>query len=276
MQKPPLRFSFSGAGFLGAYHLGVATVFRRAGILHHPSGIELAGASAGAIVAATLITDTPIERAKEVLKFLVERTRAQPLGTVTPGYSLVDQVREACAEHLPVDAHHRASGKLFVALTSLPEKEDLGTTYHRSTFASRDELIESVAASADIPCITSNARASSSKVVSQPQTSFAQRLLGRDDVDGGLIDLFPDPWAETLDDSEVRPPVFFVSPFLGKGFAISPGHDARAIHIPSWSPIAASKNGRTIDLSARNASLAPCLLPTLARGDASVRNGGNA
>ena len=210
-------------------------------------------------MAATLVTETPIEQAQAVLKALIESTRAQPLGMLTPGYSLIDHVRAACDVHLPVDAHQKASGKLFVALTSL-RPADLGTTYHRSSFASRDELIDSVASSSDIPFITSTAAPTSSPNVvrGQSQTGFSQRLLGRNDVDGGLFDLFPDPWAEAphaaREDSETaRPPVFFVSPFLGKGFSISPGHDARALHIPAWSPIAPSKNGRTIDLSARNA-----------------------
>lgn len=287
-QQQLLRFSFSGAGFLGVWHLGVGDVLRRAGVISHEhDNVQIAGASAGAIVGAILITGTPISQARIILDELVTRTREiGALGVLTPGYSLVDSVREAMAMHLPHDAHQMASGRLHVALTSLGG-DNYGRTYHRSSFGSRDELIDSVAASSDIPGVTSSFRAAAALRSSEP--TLTQRMLRRDDIDGGIWDLFPDPWNESthapppLSPPPAReaahaaaadaagvdatrssssgsnssttpppPPVIFVSPFLGTGFAISPGHDERAPMIPAWSPIAASKNGRTIDLTPAN------------------------
>ena len=283
-QQQPLRFSFSGAGFLGVWHLGVGDVLRQAGVISHEHDhVQIAGASAGAIVGAILITGTPIAQARTILDELVTRTREiGALGVLTPGFSLVDSVREAMAMHLPHDAHQMASGRLHVALTSLGGGANFGCTYHRSNFGSRDELIDCVAASSDIPGVTSSFRAAAALRASEP--TLTQRMLCRDDIDGGIWDLFPDPWNESTNTGPSPPsppaeaaadaagvdptrysgssgssttttpvsPVIFVSPFLGTGFAISPGHDERAPMIPAWSPIAASKNGRTIDLTPAN------------------------
>ena len=81
------RLSFSGAGFLGAFHLGVGEALTRAGVLTPSS--EIAGASAGALVGAILVTDTPFFEARAALRELVTATNLMPLGMLTPGFSLV-------------------------------------------------------------------------------------------------------------------------------------------------------------------------------------------
>jgi hypothetical protein len=144
--------------------------------------------------------------------------RSQPLGIVTPGYSLVDGVRKHLDEHLPLDAHQRASGRLHVALTSLRPGE-VGALYHKCTFGSRDELIHAVTSSSDIPgltgCLTRATTPCLAATALPAPANVWQALTRRLDVDGGLWDLFPDPWHGTCD-------VAFVSPFAGVGFAISP------------------------------------------------------
>ena len=55
----PHHFSFSGCGFLGIYHLGVAACLKQ----HVPSLLEdckIAGASAGSFVACCLLTGCSI------------------------------------------------------------------------------------------------------------------------------------------------------------------------------------------------------------------------
>lgn len=152
----PLRVSFSGAGFLGAWHLGVGDAFAQRGLL---DTLEIAGASAGALVGVVLCSGTPVGVARHHLSQLSARTREQPLGILTPGFSLVDHLREALCADLPSDAHQRASGKLHVALTSL-RPDELGRTRHVNAFGSRDELIDCVVASSDIPGVTGHLRAS--------------------------------------------------------------------------------------------------------------------
>ena len=116
--RPPavLRLSLSGAGFLGSYHLGVGRALRER--LKQPSA-QVAGASAGAIVGAVLVSETPMEAARASLQALVAHTLAAPLGVLTPGFSLVDAVRGELSARLPSDAHRLATGRLHIALTSL-------------------------------------------------------------------------------------------------------------------------------------------------------------
>ena len=216
----PLRLSLSGAGFLGAWHLGVSDALLRAGVLENGS-LQVAGASAGAIVGAVIVAGVPLQQARLALSALAMEARSQPFGIVTPGYSLVDGVLKHLDEHLPLDAHQRASGRLHVALISLRLGE-VGALYHKCSFGSRDELIHAVTSSSDIPgltgCLTRATTpclaATAMETLPAPANVW-QALTRRLDVDGGLLDLFPDPWHGTGD-------VAFVSPFAGVGFAISP------------------------------------------------------
>ena len=218
MRPAALRLSLSGAGFLGSYHLGVGRALQRR--LEQPAA-EVAGASAGAIVGAVLLSETPLEAARSSLQALVAHTLASPLGVLTPGFSLVDAVRGELSARLPSDAHRLASGRLHVALTSLRPGE-LGRIHYKSVYGSRDELIDVVSASSDIPGFTSRLRAPSARSGGPSaggparRQSVWQRLTGKSDVDGGLFDIFPDPWRGQL------PATTFVSPFAGVGFAIAP------------------------------------------------------
>ena len=262
-----LRISFSGAGFLGAWHLGTWAALDRAALT---SRAEVAGASAGAIVGALLVSDAPLSLARKHLLSLSAKCRSQPLGVLTPGYSLVDEMREALTADMPLDAHQRATGRLHVALTSL-RKGEVGRVRHKSSFSSRDELIDAISASSDIPGITGRVRAS----VEMPPTSddsstdvLLQRWLRRHDVDGGLCDIFPDPWAdeERAANAEGRSPaaggvgghaqpVVFVSPFAGTGFAIAPERRGAIITLPqlrSKFVPCPSTNSRSMDLTMEN------------------------
>ena len=260
------RWSLSGAGFLGAWHLGACDALLKANAI--TPACEIAGASAGALVGAVVVTGTPISVAREHLRTLVQRTRKSPLGVLTPGFSLVDQLRGALSADLPSDAHHLASGRLHVAMTSLRSHE-FGQTRHQSQFGSRDELIAAVTASSDIPGLTGNLRnaagmrsaaaSATSEEEEMPSTALLlQRWLRRSDIDGGILDLFPDPWAaaatEPLPAAEPSgdAAVAFISPFAGVGFAIAPPRVLGAKTIPAWSPICASSNGRVLDLTAEN------------------------
>lgn len=253
MRPAPLRLSLSGAGFLGSYHLGVGRALQ--GRLEQPATV-VAGASAGAIVGAVLVTATPIEAARASLQALVAHTLAAPLGVLTPGFSLVDAVRDELSARLPSDAHRLASGRLHIALTSLRPGE-LGRIHYKSAYGSRDELIDAVSASSDIPGITGRLRAGAlsgrgggpvAGGHTDRQTVW-QRLTGKSDVDGGLFDIFPDPWRGQL------PATTFVSPFAGVGFAIAPHRTPGSPLVPTWSPLQSTvpETGRTVELSARNA-----------------------
>ena len=238
-----LRVSLSGAGFLGAFHLGFAEALlaSRVAATHR---VEIAGASAGALVGAIIVTETPISAARAVLRKLAASARgAGALGIVTPGYSLIDAVRSDLDEHLPSDAHAKASASgLYVALTDVVS----GSVRHVSSWATRDELIECVCASSDIPGLTGllRATASSGSAPPDPDRTLLQRAINRDTVDGGIFDLHPDPWR----DSGMVVDVHHVSPFAGAGLAVAPAvqpSTALSLAIPVG-------HGRSIEASRSN------------------------
>ena len=101
-------YGFSGAGFLGCYHVGVASCLRRHGHLPHPSSDathggggsspppRLTGVSAGSMIAASIALGVdPDPDGMEVVLEASRRTREMStlyLDALTPGLSLVDNV----------------------------------------------------------------------------------------------------------------------------------------------------------------------------------------
>lgn len=53
-----MNLSFAGCGFLGLYHVGVASCFRE--YAPQVCGQKIAGASAGALTALALVCDLPL------------------------------------------------------------------------------------------------------------------------------------------------------------------------------------------------------------------------
>lgn len=103
--------SFSGAGFLGCYHIGVASCLLKHGYLvppgeapksstsqhtdydHHPPPVLL-GASAGALMCANIIAGVRTEDSMDVALKLAHVTRKEGgiMDAFRPGFSLVDEV----------------------------------------------------------------------------------------------------------------------------------------------------------------------------------------
>ena len=94
--------SFSGAGFLGCYHLGVAhcltqhKILPSPGELPTPSTKTLLGCSAGSIVAAGVSAGiNPETDGMDITLQVLKRTKLNTfklLDSLTPGFSLIDQV----------------------------------------------------------------------------------------------------------------------------------------------------------------------------------------
>lgn len=92
--------SFSGAGFLTVYHLGVAHCLLENGLirLEPPTDATtqspsiMTGVSGGALVSSTLICGIPPERSMEILLEVAGKARQQTLNIYHPGYSLIDAV----------------------------------------------------------------------------------------------------------------------------------------------------------------------------------------
>ncbi|GAA6111005.1 patatin-like phospholipase domain-containing protein 4 isoform X1 [Tachysurus ichikawai] len=89
-----VNLSFAACGFLGIYQLGTVDALLTHG--HRlMSGLRACtGASAGALVAAVLITaPDKLEHCKEFTYRFASNVRKQKLGAMTPGYDFMLELR---------------------------------------------------------------------------------------------------------------------------------------------------------------------------------------
>uniref|UniRef100_A0A5S6Q1Q3 triacylglycerol lipase n=1 Tax=Trichuris muris TaxID=70415 RepID=A0A5S6Q1Q3_TRIMR len=140
-----MNFSFSGCGFLGIYHVGVAAALKEYApdlVVH-----KISGASGGAIAACALICNLCLGQAcSDVLKIAV-LARQRALGPLHPSFNLTAIIREGLLAFLPDDAHKIASGRLHISLTRLSD----GVNFLVNEFKSKEDLIDALACSAFIP-----------------------------------------------------------------------------------------------------------------------------
>ncbi|XP_047432652.1 patatin-like phospholipase domain-containing protein 4 isoform X2 [Mugil cephalus] len=134
-----LNLSFAACGFLGIYHLGTMGAFLRHGDKLLGSLRACAGASAGALVAAVMITaPDKLEHCKEFTYGFAESVRQQRFGAITPGYNFMLTLREGIDEILPRDAHSLATDRLHISITHAESRKN----HIVSRFSSRGELIK--------------------------------------------------------------------------------------------------------------------------------------
>ncbi|KAH3883484.1 hypothetical protein DPMN_007441 [Dreissena polymorpha] len=141
-----MNFSFAGCGFLGIYHVGVASCLRQ----HAPHLIEtcqFAGASAGAIVSCCLICNCCLGDCTTFTLRLATKARSSTLGPLHPRFKIVKILREALREVLPDNAHEIASGKLHISLTRVSDWKNVVV----SEYSSKEELIQALMCSAHVP-----------------------------------------------------------------------------------------------------------------------------
>lgn len=141
-----MNLSFAGCGFLGIYHVGVASCFKE--YAPQISVKTISGSSAGALVAiAHICGNTQLGFATtDNLKVAMD-ARQRTLGPFHPNFDLNAIVQEALDRGLPDDAHVRATGVLNVSLT----RQSDGSNVIINEFASRDELIQALLCSCFIP-----------------------------------------------------------------------------------------------------------------------------
>ncbi|CAH8392473.1 unnamed protein product [Eruca vesicaria subsp. sativa] len=192
-------FSFSAAGLLFPYHLGVSQLLIEKGYITDTT--PLAGASAGAIVCATITSGASMQEALEATKVLAHDCRRN--GTA---FRLGAVLRDSMEKSLPDDIHIRSNGRVRVAITQVFWKPR-GILVDQ--FDSKSDLINAVIASAFIP----------GYLAPMPATMFRDRVC----VDGGLT-LFMPPTAAA---KTVRVCAFSASNFELKGIGIS----------PDWNPL---------------------------------------
>ncbi|XP_062177789.1 uncharacterized protein LOC133882602 [Alnus glutinosa] len=160
-------FSFSAAGLLFPYHLGVAQFLIEKGYIKETT--PLAGSSAGAIVCAVVASGASMQEALKATKILAEDCRNR--GTA---FRLGAVLRDVLDKFLPDDAHIRSSGRVRVAVTQILWRPR-GLLVDQ--YDSKEDLINAVFTSSFIP----------GYLAPRPATMFRNRLC----IDGGLTLFMP-------------------------------------------------------------------------------------
>jgi len=208
---------FSGAGFMGCYHIGVASCFQDHGVFCDPEMI-VSGVSAGGLVAAGVVFRVEAEDAMEVTLEMARRTRNTFGGPVMtalkPGGSLVDLVHELSGARLRKVMLGRSEDlsnetlNLRIGVTEHDRKTMTFRYCYADQFRDIDDVIAVAVLSSYIPGITGPLVASSSSKLGRAMAKVREMqalgyLKGQgqdkerknfDSVyyfDGGLLNMFP-------------------------------------------------------------------------------------
>ncbi|XP_066108525.1 patatin-like phospholipase domain-containing protein 2 [Saccopteryx bilineata] len=141
------NISFAGCGFLGVYHIGVASCLREHAPFLVANATHIYGASAGALTATALVTGACLGEAGANIIEVSKEARKRFLGPLHPSFNLVKTIRGCLMKTLPDDCHERASGRLGISLTRVSDGENV-IIYH---FNSKEELIQANVCSTFIP-----------------------------------------------------------------------------------------------------------------------------
>ncbi|PSS02859.1 Patatin-like phospholipase domain-containing protein [Actinidia chinensis var. chinensis] len=160
-------FSFSAAGMLFPYHLGVAQYLIEKGYIKDTT--PLAGSSAGAIVCVVIASGASMQEALTATKMLAEDCRLR--GTA---FRLGAVLRNILDKFLPEDIHIRSNGRIRVAVTQILWRPR-GLLVDQ--FDSKEDLIDALFTSSFIP----------GYLAPRPATVFRNRFC----VDGGLTLFMP-------------------------------------------------------------------------------------
>ncbi|CAM4733914.1 hypothetical protein PO909_021925 [Leuciscus waleckii] len=143
----PWNISFAGCGFLGIYHIGVASCLQE----HAPFLVENArhiyGASAGALTASALVSGACLGEAGANIIDVAKEARKRFLGPMHPSFNLVKIIRNMLHRTLPPDSYTRASGRLGISLTRVTDGENVLFSH----FNSNEELVQACICSTYIP-----------------------------------------------------------------------------------------------------------------------------
>lgn len=231
----PVGLSLCGGGFLGAFHIGAWQ-----GLCEHfpnwtASGPAIAGSSAGSVVGASICSDMCKDQMLESLGRISEKVRSFPFKALTPGADLAGIMAQELRRSLPEDAHERCSGRLFIGVTTFPDKKKWPPRFRLvNDFRSREHLIECVRISSYLPGITAPLAA-------------LPCLDGIAAIDGGFSRNWPRlPLPEASDEYGNKAKGYHtlhVSAFSGPDFPIAP------------LPLSTSGSSFDISLSAQNVRL---------------------
>ncbi|XP_074247061.1 patatin-like phospholipase domain-containing protein 5 isoform X2 [Saimiri boliviensis] len=141
------NLSFSGAGFLGLYHVGATQCLRQRAPRLLQGARRFYGSSSGALNAVSIVCGTSVDFCCTHLLGMVRHVQRLSLGILHPAYAPIEHIKRQLQDSLPPDAHVLASQRLGVSLTRWPD----GHNFIITDFATRDELIQVLVCSLYFP-----------------------------------------------------------------------------------------------------------------------------
>ncbi|XP_072915253.1 patatin-like phospholipase domain containing 3 isoform X3 [Hemitrygon akajei] len=141
------NISFAGCGFLGVYHVGVASGIQEQAPYLLRDANKIYGASSGALTAAAVVCGSPLDKCCADVMELAKEARKRNLGPLHPSFNLVKIIRNGLFRNLPENAHQLATGRLCISLTRVSDGENVLV----SDFNSKEELIQALICSAFVP-----------------------------------------------------------------------------------------------------------------------------
>ncbi|XP_065647205.1 patatin-like phospholipase domain-containing protein 2 isoform X2 [Hydra vulgaris] len=141
-----MNLTFSGAGFLGIYHVGVVSCLK----IHGKKFIQnvecYGGSSAGALAACMLLCDMNLKESVYFVMNLATQARST-LGPLSSSFDPTTTIRKTFLKYLPEDAYKLASEKLFISLTRVSDWKNVVV----SNYENNEELVDALICSSFIP-----------------------------------------------------------------------------------------------------------------------------
>lgn len=194
-------FSFSGAGFMGIYHLGAFAALKKHAprAFFHPSTSTFLGASAGSLISVAIVCDVHEDDIANLIFQVAASARKHRFGVLSPGCCLLTEMEKGMKNLVPEDAHLRAAGRVHIGITDTTKLVPSNERMQRGLFANKritefdttQDLVDAALCSSYIPGITGKT------------TRLYKGKKGY--IDGGLTDNWPRLDAKTV----------VVSPFIG-------------------------------------------------------------
>uniref|UniRef100_A0A4W5MJZ9 triacylglycerol lipase n=1 Tax=Hucho hucho TaxID=62062 RepID=A0A4W5MJZ9_9TELE len=141
------NLSFAGCGFMGIYHIGVASCLSEQAPYLIKGATKIYGASAGSLSASMLASQASIAKCCEDVIETVKEARKRNLGPLHPSFNPLKIIKAGLERDLPANAHTLASGRLCVSLTRVSDEQNVIV----SKFKSKEELIQALLCSCFIP-----------------------------------------------------------------------------------------------------------------------------
>uniref|UniRef100_A0A8C6Y9L0 triacylglycerol lipase n=1 Tax=Naja naja TaxID=35670 RepID=A0A8C6Y9L0_NAJNA len=134
--------SFAGCGFLGVYHIGVATCLQERVPRLLRDARCIYGASAGALAGAVLIGGGSLGGSD-----LPKEARKRNLGPLHPSFNVMKIIRDGLYKNLPENSYKLLSEKLSISLTRVSDGENVLI----SDFNSKEEVVQALLCSSFVP-----------------------------------------------------------------------------------------------------------------------------